>query len=687
MTTSSTSEPRWHDDPITDAGEDRFQRADFANHWAQLIRREHQPGSSIVYGLTGAWGSGKSSVLNLIANALAADASEWAVVYFTPWSTSDPDSLLAEFYVALSSALPANDRGKEARKKLMACATKALPLTRAIPYAGEAIASFGEQFLQDKPWSDAFGEASAQLQGLGIRVLVIVDDIDRLQPSELLDLLKVVRLLGRFPGVDYLLAYDEATLVASLQDSSRGEVTTAHARAYMEKIVQYPLALPELLASKIIALVDAGLTGILGAERAGRLDVSRIHKVVTDVLPSQLRTPRAVERFLAQVRQQFRLHDDGEIDDVDLILVTLLRMEFPDLFASLQGWRDELTGSSTRRWISKEKPDWSELFAKTDDGRDRKDAVTVVGAIFPATLHEGAGQVRRGRMAHKDYFDRYLVQSVPEGDIKDSAVATALSAAASGDGELLRALVLQPNVETRTLALRKINDRLFGHGDHPSTSVTPDLVRVLASIAAGTDEFDGGFLISPRRQATTALQGAAIQLLAVAPDADLLGLISTTEDPMLAMEVLWGLVRDESVPEDARERITDASREAAARVAPTVLANLRARDRANPAERVHFMINFVRSCGDFQSLRESVEAGIRAEEFTLADVAARFVHFSYPVGVTNPQPSGAGFSGSEFTELTGQAARDQDTTHGVAWDANSWEERRLFAESYLDGAE
>lgn len=689
MTEGSTAVQRWHDDPITDADQDRFQRADFADHCAQLIQTEHQDGSSIVYGLTGAWGSGKSSVLNLIAGALTADGSDWTVVYFTPWSTSDPDSLLAEFYAALSSALPAGDRGEEVREKLRSCAVKALPLAKAIPYVGEAVAGLGEQLLEQKPWREAFADASTELCDLGIRVLVVVDDIDRLQPGELLDLLRVVRLLGRFPGVDYLLAYDEATLVAALQDRSRGEVTTSHARAYMEKIVQYPLALPELLASKVIALVEVGLIDMLGPARAGKLDVSRIHPVVTEVLPSQLRTPRAVERFLAQIRQQFRIHDAGEIDDVDLILATLLRMEFPDLFASLQAWKVELTGRSARHWISKEKPDWSELLAKAGERPAPNDARTVVGAIFPVTLHEGAaGHARRGRMAHQDYFDRYLVQSVPEGDIKDSAVTAALGAAAEGNGAPLRALVFQANSETRTLALRKIVDRLFGNDEHPPISPAEELVTVLASIAAEIDEFEGGFLDSPRRQATTAVEGAVIQLLAVTPSIDLLGLLSATEDPMLPMEVLWRLVREESLTEDAGEHVARASRKAADGLVSTILTNLRARDSANPSERAHFMINFVHACGDFQSLRDSVASGIDAGEFTIADVAARFVHFSYPVGAANPKPSGAGFAGSEFTELTGQAARNQDPTHhGMSWDTNSLEARRQFAETHLADAE
>jgi hypothetical protein len=61
---------------------------------------------------------------------------------------------------------------------------------------------------------------------IGAPILVVVD-IDRLQPAELLDLLKVVRLLGRFHGVDFLLAYDERTIVETLLDPQRGKVTAS----------------------------------------------------------------------------------------------------------------------------------------------------------------------------------------------------------------------------------------------------------------------------------------------------------------------------------------------------------------------------------------------------------------------------------------------------------------------------
>lgn len=53
---------RWRDDPIDDVCSDRLGRSKFAMNSAHLINDTHSDSSSVVYGLEGPWGSGKSSV-------------------------------------------------------------------------------------------------------------------------------------------------------------------------------------------------------------------------------------------------------------------------------------------------------------------------------------------------------------------------------------------------------------------------------------------------------------------------------------------------------------------------------------------------------------------------------------------------------------------------------------------------
>ncbi len=71
------------DQPISTLGEDRFQRYGFSKQIATTIsNRKSEEG--IVIGLYGAWGEGKTSVLNFIATELQLDKSV-LTVKFNPW--------------------------------------------------------------------------------------------------------------------------------------------------------------------------------------------------------------------------------------------------------------------------------------------------------------------------------------------------------------------------------------------------------------------------------------------------------------------------------------------------------------------------------------------------------------------------------------------------------------------------
>jgi predicted KAP-like P-loop ATPase len=132
----------WNDEPIRSAKEDRLKRNHLATTAANLIGRTHSWESSVVFGLSGAWGSGKSSMIDMIEEALRSNHQNWSIAKFTPWSASDTTSLLAEFFAVLDSAIPAR-KGDKAKKALRACANVASPALKAIPYVGAAASQNG----------------------------------------------------------------------------------------------------------------------------------------------------------------------------------------------------------------------------------------------------------------------------------------------------------------------------------------------------------------------------------------------------------------------------------------------------------------------------------------------------------------------------------------------------------------
>jgi predicted KAP-like P-loop ATPase len=120
--------------------------------------------------------------------------------------------------------------------------------------------------LTDGNWQKQFDELDRMISASGARILITVDDVDRLHGEEILTLIKTIRMLGRFHNVHYVLAYDHAALVDALSPGLGGN-RTKRAAEYLEKIVQYPLDIPPAQEVQLQAMLDEGLSPLFSAGR------------------------------------------------------------------------------------------------------------------------------------------------------------------------------------------------------------------------------------------------------------------------------------------------------------------------------------------------------------------------------------------------------------------------------------
>lgn len=693
--TDDTTESRrgWRDDPIINVGQDRLDREPFARRTARLIDDNYSADSSVVYGIEGPWGCGKSSVIAMTTTCLNDIGKKWKIVHFTPWATSGTEGLLAEFFAALSAVAPEGDGSSGLRRSILRYADIARPIAAVIPVVGDALRE-GVTVAENrarKPWSEAFADVADNLRRLNVPILVVVDDIDRLQTGELLDLLRVVRLLGRFPGVDFLLAYDEQTLIETLQDPARGHVSKVRGRAFMEKIVQFPLSVPPLLTGKIVKLLNAGLTEIMTPERAASFESHRFSDMILTTMPSQLTTPRAIERFLAQVRGQFLAHDQNEINDVDLILATFVRVQFPDLFGRLQQWKPELTtGRGHHRGFGRrddEAPQWEDLLAVIEEGDARRGARAVLEALFPVVAGGSATRDRPRRFAHPDYFDRYLAQTIPEGDIPDSTVTRALVQASTGDDRELRSLLLGDD-EAAILALSKIRARyprpssrtsLDGSPHGPATS---ELLTAGMKLLSDAEE-RGGAAFSPVGQITYWMADVLRLILDADPQANVDPALVACVKPTRRAHVLSTATNElESVGGATLEAVREATRREVCRLVPMLLDDLRRRDDADDSFGRSFLYTLVVESEYLEDFQSEIREGVACADFALDDIGARIVSFSYLVGGP-AQPWSATFPGPLFTQLTGVEASSTGFGERQAWPDMSWSRRRKFAREHF----
>nr|WP_268817306.1 P-loop NTPase fold protein [Mycolicibacterium neoaurum] len=462
------------DNAIREPHQDRLGRKRFARRLAQRIASGGRH-SSMVYSLAGPWGSGKTSVLNMVSHFLEQDSGgDWAVVDFVPWAANDVSAITDEFFQAIAAAMPRNTKkGRKAAGQLLAMAPVAAAAAKAaaksaiesklgegaVKNVADAIAESladraGDVTFEMDPFQERFEKLSATIQKAGVNVLVVVDDIDRLQPDELLSVLKAVRLLGRFDRVHYLLSFDAETVLDVLAQSDLAKGMRTRANQYMEKIVQYPFVLPPLQDSYFVgefALALEAVAELHGLSRSypgtGQNDpLVRLADLVAGAEDNTL-TLRAVYRLASQVDMLLTLvgseedHGDpisaAEIDFDDAVLITHLRLRFEGLYRKLPAWSKELTGEppamfylgSNNRELTRD--EWvdritTEMTAAGDTppGANAQGVASLMTAMFPRVgatfLMEGDN--RPARIHNRDYFDRYFLFDVPANDIRDARV-------------------------------------------------------------------------------------------------------------------------------------------------------------------------------------------------------------------------------------------------------------------------
>ena len=87
------------DKPINDLQEDKLEREEFINNIFRIIK-DNSNKDGIVLGVEGKWGSGKTSVLNILENKLL---SENRLVFkFNPWNFSTRKQLISDFFEQFS---------------------------------------------------------------------------------------------------------------------------------------------------------------------------------------------------------------------------------------------------------------------------------------------------------------------------------------------------------------------------------------------------------------------------------------------------------------------------------------------------------------------------------------------------------------------------------------------------------
>ena len=378
------------DDPIVAFEEDFLKRTPFVDRLAGILKSA-PPKSSNVFALYGEWGSGKTSVKNLVVRRLNEkpnDPTTPLVVEFNPWAFSSQAELLQSFFSEVAKVLGRKKAGDvavafsrlgaylsigaKAAKSLQVVADIALLpggavaglVADTLERGGTQAKEYGELLKKGEinSMEEVQGELRAALEKLPRSILIVIDDIDRLPPEQILQMFQVVRINASLPKINFLLLMDRASVIASLE--KKGYNTD-----FLEKIVQFAIDLPRVASGDLKAFLQKGLKEVAGAQ-AGRIDWPRWEEAHEKGYRELLDTPRKLRRVL----HTFRFHltifsQDGvpEVDLLDLFSLEVLRLYAPGLWAEIPRFGQTLFGFGFIRWFMERKNDEETTLAKEVD--------------------------------------------------------------------------------------------------------------------------------------------------------------------------------------------------------------------------------------------------------------------------------------------------------------------------------
>ena len=434
------------DKPIKTGSEDLLGRAFFSKQLAKALY-ECDASDGLVIGLFGEWGSGKTSVLNMTMNEIKnmgeESENEPLIVTFSPWNYSDKDNLISLFFRNLINHLdmPSNNKIKRKIGKVLTDYADCLDALSVLSPLGGILVNILKPIiktqganLMEVPNLDSTKEKlETILKGSNQKIVVVIDDIDRLTNSQIRDIFHLAKQVGNFPNIVYILSMDREIVCRALK-----EIHNIDGHEYLEKIIQIPFEIPKISKSKVHKYLFNQLDKIINdTSNDTIIDDSYWGRVFVNCVSPYIDNLRDINRLTNIFKFKYRaLYQEVSVEDMTGI--TTLEVLEPKLYKWIYNNKDILC-NSIRYNISRNKGtkvEYRERFYNEFKGININPdkSIRCISTLFPAFAKEideyqgvyqsNAESKKKMKICDDEKFDIYFRHDldsveVSRGTIKD----------------------------------------------------------------------------------------------------------------------------------------------------------------------------------------------------------------------------------------------------------------------------
>jgi predicted KAP-like P-loop ATPase len=330
----------------------------------------------------------------------------------------------------------------------------------------------------------------------GRRIVVLIDDIDRLLASEIRTIFRLVKAVGAFPNTVYVLAFDNDVVAKSLQNANTGD-----GYSYLEKMVQLSIDVPLPDRLDITDMVTTELDKLVRVTSSDLFAVREWRRLYFDMIQHLLETPRDVNRYVNYCISTYPPLI-GEVNLVDHLGLQALRAFATACYGELERnqdllipterpWYTTVTQNSTvpidevQRWLTPIKP------AK------RSHIENLLKFLFPQMPSQNNSSRivrhdevmrRQRRISSSSHFSSYFRLSLNPDELSFEEMQATLDSINSGrDVTPFLNELLQSRTRRGRSKLELILDRLE---DHTSDSIHRDSENITLFLTALFNTYD-----------------------------------------------------------------------------------------------------------------------------------------------------------------------------------------------------
>lgn len=323
--------PIYLDEPIAYENNDLLHYAELARSLSCSIRQKSFPNSYSI-GINSPWGTGKSSFLNLLKLNLK-KVSDVIVVDFNARSSANVNCIQMDFLSILATTLSPFHTGM---KSVMKDYMEALSVLADGTSWGKFLG-----LIHIKDATDSRARLQDGIEKINKKIVVFIDDLDRLTCEEILEVLKLITKNAAFLNTVFITAYDKDYINCILEKN----LYVPQKQNFSDKYFSMEIALPEgnqQIRSTLLLkeLTKLSQKGVITACKEN--DFQQSFMTISMYVERYLQSLRDVKRFLNTFCASY-LPIQHEVYFEDVLMISLLRFarkELYDLIKSLECFDD-----------------------------------------------------------------------------------------------------------------------------------------------------------------------------------------------------------------------------------------------------------------------------------------------------------------------------------------------------------